>query len=153
MDCPILIDVSLTPSVSDQPTWHFVRSTVQPPGPVRVLPSADLPHPLSLICLTAASRCLAHRASHSVSEVGGFPAVVDAVAPAAVVDGDVTAAPPVVVALEVSSPSSPPQAAPTRARLNSPAPSNILRVPPPLWTPLALERPAVEAAHGSSHVM
>src|SRR5215207_87778 len=112
------MDVSLTPSVSDQPAGHFVRSTVQPPGPVKVLPSADLPQPLSLIRLTTASRCLVHSASHSAREVGAGPAAVDVVVPpAVVVGGDVAATPPAVVPLDVSASSSPPQAAPTMARL------------------------------------
>src|SRR3954451_931385 len=112
MVTPILMVVSETPSVSDQPAAHFVRSTVQPSGPVSVLPSADLPQWLSLMRLMIASRCLVHTAAQSASEVGVGPAVVEVVAaPVAVVDD--AAEPPAVVAVEDPSLSSPPQAAPT----------------------------------------
>src|SRR6476469_2093598 len=87
--------VSETPSVSDQSDGHFVRSTVHPSEPVSVLPSADLPHLLSVMRLTMAARWSAHSFSHSsidwgcaaaaVEEVVA-PAVVVVAAPAAVVD-------------------------------------------------------------------
>src|SRR4051795_1608789 len=102
IEAPILMFVSDTPSVSDQPAGHLVRSTVQPSGPVSVLPSADLPQWLSLIRLTIASRCFVHSASHSAMEVGvAWAAVVEVAPPPAVVDVD-PAAPPVVVALALS---------------------------------------------------
>src|SRR4030081_1026229 len=93
MVCPIFIVVSLSPSVSDQPCRHFVRSMVKPLGPVTFLPSADLPQLLSLMRLTMASRSLAHSASHSSIVVcsGGAPVVL---VPAVVA---VVLAPPVVV--------------------------------------------------------
>ena len=77
MAWPILMVVSLTPSVSDQSAGHFVRSTVQPPGPVNVLPSADLPHPFSSIRSMAAVRCSAQSSSHSSIDSGFGGAVVD----------------------------------------------------------------------------
>ena len=63
-DRPILIEVSVRPSVSDQPAGHLDRSMVKPSGPVSVLPSADLPHLLSLMRLTIAARCSLQSASH-----------------------------------------------------------------------------------------
>src|SRR4051812_5752053 len=114
---PMRIEVSLTPSVSDQSEGHLVRSTVQPSGPVRVLPSADFPHLLSLIRLTMAARSLAHSASHSASDVGSGPLVVEVVGP---VVGEVEEpAPGAVVAADPSLPSSPPQAAATSSELSS----------------------------------
>src|SRR5215213_2629725 len=53
---PILMDVSVKPSVSLHPAGHLDRSMVKPSGPVSVLPSADLPHLLSLMSLTMAAR-------------------------------------------------------------------------------------------------
>src|SRR5215218_7319149 len=95
--------VSVRPSVFDQSAGHLDMSTVQPSGPVRVLPSADSPHLFSLIRLTIASRCLVHSASHSAMVWGWGPAaVVDVLPPAA--DVDVAAlddvAPPAVVAVD-----------------------------------------------------
>src|SRR3954452_17924418 len=107
--------VSLRPSVSDQPATHFVRSTVQPSGPVSVLPSAERPQWLSLMRLTMAARSLAHSDSHSASDEGVAPAAV-AVPPAVL---DVADPAEVAAAAEVeesaASPSSPPQPAATRA--------------------------------------
>src|SRR6476619_1367199 len=62
---PILMLVSLRPSVCDQPDGHFDRSTENPSGPVSEAPSADTPHLLSLIRCTTAARSLAHSASQS----------------------------------------------------------------------------------------
>src|SRR6478735_3845834 len=112
MDAPILMLVSVTPSVSDQPAGHLVRSTVQPSGPVSVFPSADLPQPLSLIPLMIASRCFVHSASHSARDVGcASAAVVDVAPPAAVVVAAVVAVAPAAVVELALSLSSPPQAA------------------------------------------
>src|SRR5687768_3621807 len=109
--------VSVRPSVLVQPAAHLLRSTVQPSGPVRVLPSADSPHLLSLMRLTMASRSLAQSASHSVIDVGCGPAAVVAVAAVVPVAADVVVSPPAaVVEADSSSLSSPPQAAATRAR-------------------------------------
>src|SRR3954447_4723733 len=133
MAWPILIEVSLSPSVSDHPAGHFARSMVKPPGPVTVLPSADLPHLLSLMRFTTASRCLAHRASHSSIDVGCAADAVVAVDPAVVALPPVVAGAAVVVA--ASEPlSSPPQAAATRARPSRAAPTRrtgaLLTFPP-----------------------
>src|SRR4051794_37194255 len=101
------------PSVSDQPAAHLVRSTVQPSGPVSVLPSADFPQLLSLMRLTIAARCVVHSASQSAIVVGcGAAAVVDD-APAVVVApaAEVLEAPDVVDAVLEFFESSPPQAA------------------------------------------
>src|SRR3954467_8300022 len=103
------------PSVSDQPWGHLVRSTVQPSGPVSVVPSADFPQWLSVMRFTMAARCDAQSASHCSIDCGSGAAAVDAVVPepaaAVVVD---PAAPAVVVAAWLP-PSSPPQAAATSA--------------------------------------
>src|SRR3954470_18010192 len=120
IEAPILIFVSVTPSVSDQPAGHFVRSTVQPSGPVSVLPSAETPHLLSLMRFTMAARCCVHSASHPSIVVGAAAAVVEA--PAAVVVAPPAAVEPVaalvVVAPAPESPllSSPPQAAASSAK-------------------------------------
>src|SRR3954452_4371651 len=117
IEAPILMFVSDTPSVSDQPAGHLVRSTVQPSGPVSVLPSADLPQPLSLIRLMTASRCWVQSASHSASDVGWAIAAVVVVAPPAEVDVAADVAVPAPVVVELASPlSSPPHAAATSAR-------------------------------------
>ena len=81
------------------------------------MPSADLPHLLSLIRLTIAARSLAHSASHSSMVVGSLAAVVAVVA--AVLAVDPLAAAVVVVdaaPLVPLSLSSPPQAAATSAK-------------------------------------
>src|SRR6476659_4146291 len=110
MAWPILIEVSLSPSVSDHPAGHFARSMVKPPGPVTVLPSADLPHLLSLMRFTTASRCLAQSASHSSIDVGCVAADV-AVDPEVVAEpADVDGAAVVAAAPSAESLSSPPQA-------------------------------------------
>src|SRR3954453_18412010 len=130
--------VSLTPSVSDQPAAHFVRSTVQPSGPVSVFPSADFPQWLSLIRLTMAARCCVHSASHSAIDVGCGPAVVDeapvvvVAPPAEVLDAAVV----VGAALEFFE-SSPPQPAANSAKASPPATRAPVRVrctfPPIRW--------------------
>src|SRR6188472_1869175 len=106
---PILMVVSETPSVSDHPAGHFVRSTVQPSGPVSVLPSADLPQWLSLIFLTMAVRSWVQSASQPSIDVGWAAAAVVAVAALVVVlPADVPGAAVVVApSLELSE-SSPP---------------------------------------------
>src|SRR4051794_36168405 len=91
---PILMVVSETPSVSDQPAGHLVRSTVQPSGPVSVLPSADLLQWLSVMRLTTAARWSAHSFSHSSIDCGC----------AAGADATVVADPAVVVVLEAAAP-------------------------------------------------
>src|SRR3954447_15217678 len=100
MVTPILMVESVTPSVSDQPAGHLVRSTVQPSDPVSVLPSADLPQWLSVMRLTTAARWSAHSFSHSSIACGCAPgAVVADPDPDAVVAVVLeAAAPPVVVA-------------------------------------------------------
>src|SRR5688500_18238032 len=110
------MEVSVSPSVSDQPALHLVRSTVQPSGPVSVLPSADLPHLPSLMRFTMASRWVAQRASHSWIDLGcaaGAAAADVVVAPpdAAVVELDAAAAVVVVASPALSPLSSPPHAA------------------------------------------
>src|SRR6187200_3471257 len=115
------------PSVSDQPAGHFERSTVQPSGPVSVLPSADLPHLLVLIRWMIAARSFAQSVSQSASEVGSAAATVVEVAAVVVVAPDVDVAPPAVVAVAPFLLSSPPQAAATRARLTRPAATATLR--------------------------
>src|SRR3954463_4412668 len=93
---PILILVSLTPSVSDQPEGHFDRSSEKPSGPVSVLPSAEGPHLLSLIRCTTASRCFAHSASQSFIEAGRGTAVAAVLLVAALFAGVLLVAPPAV---------------------------------------------------------
>src|SRR5215211_7744967 len=125
IDAPILMFVSETPSVSDQPAGHLVRSTVQPSEPVSVLPSADFPQWLSVMRLTVAARWSAHSFSHSSIDCGCAAGAVDAVVadpdpePAFVVVLE-AAAPPVVVADSLPL-SSPPHAAAKSARPNKPA--------------------------------
>src|SRR6476646_6429688 len=110
---PILMLVSLRPSVCDQPDGHFDRSTENPSGPVSEAPSADTPHLLSLIRCTTAARSLAHSASQSSIDAGRA-VVAEAAAevllddPAAVV---LVAPPATLDAVAASSPSSPPHAA------------------------------------------
>src|SRR4051794_18248044 len=116
---PTLIDVSVRPSVSDQPAGHLVRSIVKPSGPVTVFPSADLPHLLSVMRFTIAARSLVHSASHASIGVGcAAAAVVDVDPPddaVVVVDAPAMA----VVVAEALSLSSPPHAAATSARLTN----------------------------------
>src|SRR4051794_15468591 len=130
MVTPILMVVSETPSVSDQPAGHFVRSTVQPSGPVSVLPSADLPQWLSVMRLTVAARWPAHSFSHSSIDCGWAAGAVDAVVadaePVPVVVVLEAAAPPVVVAASLPLVSSPPHAAATSARPMKPATKPVL---------------------------
>src|SRR5436189_4382798 len=106
---PIFIVVSVKPSVSLQSVGHLDRSMLNPLGPVKVLPSADLPNFSSWMRLMIAARCVAQSASHS-SIVCGCPAAVVLVAPAAVVVEDV-APPSVAVVGGALDESSPPQAA------------------------------------------
>ncbi len=53
------------PSVGLHPAGHADRSILKPSGPVTVLPSAEVPQPLSSMRSTVAARCSAHRASHA----------------------------------------------------------------------------------------
>src|SRR5215204_5535510 len=100
---PYLMVVSVRPSVSLHPSEHLLRSIEKPSGPESVLPSADLPQPLSSICFTTASRCFFHNASHSAMDVGAGAEVE--LAPAVV---DVTAVDDVTVVVGAAeSPSSP----------------------------------------------
>ena len=48
------LDLGVGQALGLRPAGHLVRSTVNPSGPVTVLPSADLPHLLSLMRLTIA---------------------------------------------------------------------------------------------------
>src|SRR4051794_39679864 len=121
MVTPILMVVSETPSVSDQPAGHLVRSTVQPSGPVSVLPSADLPQWLSVMRLTTAARWSAHSFSHSSIDCGCAAGAVVADPEPAVVVVLEAAAPPVVVVADSLPLSSPPHAASTSARPIKPA--------------------------------
>src|SRR6476659_8048286 len=123
MAWPILIEVSLSPSVSDHPAGHFARSMVKPPGPVTVLPSADWPHLLSLMRFTTASRCLDHSASHSSIDVGCAAGAVVAVDPAVVLLPPLVAVAAGVGVAASESLSSPPQAAATRANPSRIAPA------------------------------
>src|SRR3954470_23500990 len=128
IEAPILIFVSDSPSVSDQPAGHLVRSTVQPSGPVSVLPSADLPQWLSLIRFTMAARSFVQSASHSSIDWGSATGAVVVLPPAVVAVAPlVVVAPPAVVAVLLSLLSSPPHAAATRARLMNPATTPTLR--------------------------
>src|SRR5215211_6917248 len=136
-DAPILIWVSLKPSVSLHPAGHLDRSRVKPSGPVRVLPSADLPHLLSLIRLTTAARSSAHSFSHSSMEAGCVArAVVVVAAPADVVDPALCAAVVAVVAVPASSSSSLPHAAAVMASATTAATAaRRLNVRIPLMSP------------------
>src|SRR5215218_2671208 len=91
------MDVSVSPSVLDQPWGHLVRSIVKPAGPVALVPSDEVPQPLSLICFSIAVRCCAHSASHWSMDVGrAAGAVVVVEPPATAVVAVVPDAPPVV---------------------------------------------------------
>src|SRR4051812_32703707 len=130
---PTLIDVSVRPSVSDQPAGHFDRSIVNPSGPVSVLPSADTPHLLSVMRLTIAARWVVQSASQASIDVGwGWAAVVAVAPPAAVVSvpppnaACTPALTPASTVLSEALPplpplSSPPHAAATSARPTRPA--------------------------------
>src|SRR3954470_7912787 len=125
------------PSVSDQPAAHLDRSTVQPSGPVSVLPSADFPHLLSLMRLTMAARCCAQSASHSSIDCGwAAAAVVDVAPPLVVVLAGGGPGAPVVVAPEPESlESSPPHALATSARITPPANTAALVLRRTDWSP------------------
>src|SRR3954452_8181385 len=82
---PTLTSVSEAPSVSLQPEGHLVRSIVKPSGPVTLVPSADLPHLLSLMRCSMAARSLAQSASHSAIDVGWAAGVEPAEPPPAAV--------------------------------------------------------------------
>src|SRR4051794_39752770 len=128
------MEVSVRPSVSDQPAGHFDRSMVKPSGPVSVLPSAERPHLLSVMRFTMASRCLAHSASQASIDVGwGTAAVVVLAPPGAVVvppprAASTPALTPASIVLPLALPedplllSSPPQAVATMAKASIPAP-------------------------------
>src|SRR5215211_8827706 len=123
---PTLIELSLIPSVSDQPPGHLDRSIVNPAGPVTVLPSADLPQPLSLTRWTIAARSLAHSASHASMLVGCLTVV--AVAPPVVAAPPIADLTPSSMDWEVVSPSSPPpQAAASKDAVRRPAPKPPIR--------------------------
>ena len=120
---PTLMESSVSPSVSDQPAGHLVRSIVKPSGPTTFVPSAVLPHLLSVMRLMTASRSFFHSVSHASSEVGwAAAALVDVEPPAALVL--VAPDPPAVVLVAAASSlslSSLPHAAATRATLTSSA--------------------------------